>query len=214
VSARLCFDIFYLDLGFSAPLANGHSIFAIPGKALWEQCAMPPAVLGATHFVSSDIAKSSISPHLDRDRMFNELWWLNNCFCEVTGICVGNPFGGEAANLCCHSKCEMTDVGDPLYGMCGRLCIDKLLKELWWLNSCNYCFCESIGNGAVGNLFFGGEAVYDMIAEDDSFYSSTSICLCDTDQCSLPPARDFPSAFASTQSLQVMMDKPHEPMCN
>ena len=24
-----------------------------------------------------DIAKSDISPNLDRDKMFNELWWLN-----------------------------------------------------------------------------------------------------------------------------------------
>ena len=62
-----------------------------------------------------DIAKSDISPNLDRDKMFNELWWLNYCFCEGVGIgAVGNPFfGGEAVNICCHSRCEMTDVGDP-----------------------------------------------------------------------------------------------------
>ena len=28
--------------------------------------------------------------------------------------------------------------------------------QLWWLN---YCFCEGVGIGAVGNPFFGGEAV-------------------------------------------------------
>eukprot|EP00490_Sorites_sp_Unknown_P003211 CAMPEP_0114663852 /NCGR_PEP_ID=MMETSP0191-20121206/27719_1 /TAXON_ID=126664 /ORGANISM="Sorites sp." /LENGTH=103 /DNA_ID=CAMNT_0001904403 /DNA_START=341 /DNA_END=653 /DNA_ORIENTATION=- len=28
----------------------------------------------------------------------------------------------------------MTDVGDPFYGICGQLCIDMLLQELWWLN--------------------------------------------------------------------------------
>ena len=33
-----------------------------------------------------DIAKSDISPNLDRDKMFNELWWLNYCFCEGVGI--------------------------------------------------------------------------------------------------------------------------------
>ena len=62
-----------------------------------------------------DIAKSDISPNLDRDKMFNELWWLNYCFCEGVGIgAVGNPFfGGEAVNICLHSRCEMTDVGDP-----------------------------------------------------------------------------------------------------
>eukprot|EP00490_Sorites_sp_Unknown_P020558 CAMPEP_0114661798 /NCGR_PEP_ID=MMETSP0191-20121206/23342_1 /TAXON_ID=126664 /ORGANISM="Sorites sp." /LENGTH=44 /DNA_ID= /DNA_START= /DNA_END= /DNA_ORIENTATION= len=42
-----------------------------------------------------DIAKSDISPNLDRDKMFNELWWLNYCFCEGVGIgAVGNPFFG------------------------------------------------------------------------------------------------------------------------
>ena len=54
-----------------------------------------------------DIAKSDISPNLDRDKMFSELWWLNYCFCEGVGIgAVGNPFfGGEAVNICLHSKC-------------------------------------------------------------------------------------------------------------
>eukprot|EP00437_Effrenium_voratum_P001511 CAMPEP_0181431730 /NCGR_PEP_ID=MMETSP1110-20121109/18402_1 /TAXON_ID=174948 /ORGANISM="Symbiodinium sp., Strain CCMP421" /LENGTH=52 /DNA_ID=CAMNT_0023555111 /DNA_START=59 /DNA_END=213 /DNA_ORIENTATION=- len=33
---------------------------------------------------------------------------------------------------------------------------DKMFSELWWLN---YCFCEGVGIGAVGNPFFGGEAV-------------------------------------------------------
>ena len=56
-----------------------------------------------------DIAKSDISPNLDRDKMFNELWWLNYCFCEGVGIgAVGNPFfGGEAVNICLHSKCTL-----------------------------------------------------------------------------------------------------------
>lgn len=58
-----------------------------------------------------DIAKSDISPNLDRDKMFNELWWLNYCFCEGVGIgAVGNPFfGGEAVNICLHSKCASAD---------------------------------------------------------------------------------------------------------
>ena len=95
-----------------------------------------------------DIAKSDISPNLDRDKMFNELWWLNYCFCEGVGIgAVGNPFfGGEAVNICLHSKCEMTDIGDP--------------------------FCSNI-----------------------------RVCLCLTDQCSLPPAPGSPICVCFNKKL-------------
>ncbi|CAJ1352827.1 unnamed protein product [Effrenium voratum] len=95
-----------------------------------------------------DIAKSDISPFLDRDKMFNDLWWLNYCFCEGVGIgAVGNPFcGGEAVNVCLHSRCEMTDVGDP--------------------------FC-----------------------------SSMRVCLCITDQCSLPPAQGSPICVCFNKKL-------------
>ena len=95
-----------------------------------------------------DIAKSDISPNLDRDKMFNELWWLNYCFCEGVGIgAVGNPFcGGEAVNICLHSRCEMTDVGDP--------------------------FCSNI-----------------------------RVCLCITDQCSLPPAEGSPICVCFNKKL-------------
>ena len=59
-----------------------------------------------------DIAKSDISPNLDRDKMFNELWWLNYCFCEGVGIgAVGNPFfGGEAVNICLQSRCHLASL--------------------------------------------------------------------------------------------------------
>ena len=95
-----------------------------------------------------DIAKSDISPNLDRDKMFSELWWLNYCFCEGVGIgAVGNPFfGGEAVNICLHSRCEMTDVGDP--------------------------FCSNI-----------------------------RVCLCITDQCSLPPAPGSPICVCFNKKL-------------
>ncbi|CAL1132565.1 unnamed protein product, partial [Cladocopium goreaui] len=95
-----------------------------------------------------DIAKSDISPNLDRDKMFNELWWLNYCFCEGVGIgAVGNPFcGGEAVNICLHSRCEMTDVGDP--------------------------FCSNI-----------------------------RVCLCITDQCALPPSEGSPICVCFNKKL-------------
>ena len=88
---------------FRGKIAAQISQFIVPGPKFLETSTMP------------DIAKSDISPNLDRDKMFNELWWLNYCFCEGVGIgAVGNPFfGGEAVNICLHSRCEMTDVGDP-----------------------------------------------------------------------------------------------------
>ena len=42
---------------------------------------------------------------------------------------------------------------EPLPNVC---CWRPRFSELWWLN---YCFCEGVGIGAVGNPFFGGEAV-------------------------------------------------------
>mmetsp|Transcript_14836 Transcript_14836/g.18208 ORF Transcript_14836/g.18208 Transcript_14836/m.18208 type:complete len:324 (-) Transcript_14836:318-1289(-) len=178
VSTGICFGNFYVDLGCSAPQVNGRFIFVIQGKALWGQCAMPPAVLGATHFVSPAIAKFGISPNLDCDKMVNELW----CFCKGIDIRVGNPFfGKEAVNISCHNRCEMIDVGDPCcYGICVRLCIQK--RTPWWLY---YCFYEGIGICAVGNPFFGGEAVIlcyhsklNMMDMGDPFCSSMSVCLC------------------------------------
>ena len=108
----------------------------------------PSSLLVFSRNTMPDIAKSDISPNLDRDKMFNELWWLNYCFCEGVGIgAVGNPFfGGEAVNICLHSKCEMTDIGDP--------------------------FCSNI-----------------------------RVCLCLTDQCSLPPAPGSPICVCFNKKL-------------
>jgi len=220
VNACLCFCIFYMDMGLSAPQANGHPIFAIQEKALQAQGAMPRVVCKATHLVSPDTAKSGISPNLDRDKMFNELWWLHYCFCDGIGICGGYLlFGGEAATLCRHSRCEINDVGDPLcYGICFCLCIDKLLKVLWWLN---YSLCEGIGIGAIGNLFFGGEAAnicchsrYEMTDVEVPFCSSISICPYVADQCFLPLVRDLPFAVASTKCWQEMIDQPQGALRN
>jgi len=197
--------IFCMGMGFSAPQANGRSIFAIQGKALWEQGAMPPAVLGAIHLASSNIAKSGTSPNMNRDKMFNEPWWLHYCFCEEIDIGnVGTPcFGGEAVNIWCHSWRGMTMVGDPsCSGICDRLCIDKMFSELWWLN---YCFCVGIGNGAVGNPTLGGETLSIcchnrcvIIDEDDTICRSIRAGLSIMDHCSCHQPQDFPSAFAFT----------------
>merc|ERR1712224_267028 len=55
--------------------------------------------------------------NLNRDKMFNEAWWLNYCFCFGRAIGdIGNPYiGSEAKNICIHQTCEMTDVGDPWF---------------------------------------------------------------------------------------------------
>ena len=121
---------------FHGKIAAQISQFIVAGSQFLETSTMP------------DIAKSDISPNLDRDKMFNELWWLNYCFCEGVGIgAVGNPFfGGEAVNICLHSRCEMTDVGDP--------------------------FCSNI-----------------------------RVCLCITDQCSLPPAEGSPICVCFNKKL-------------
>ena len=50
---------------FVGKIAAQISQFIVPGPKFLETSTMP------------DIAKSDISPNLDRDKMFNELWWLN-----------------------------------------------------------------------------------------------------------------------------------------
>ena len=56
--------------------------------------------------------------------MFNELWWLNYCFCQGRGVgAIGNPFfGSEVNEICIHSKCQMTDIGDPFCARCECAC--------------------------------------------------------------------------------------------
>jgi len=201
---------FCMGLGFSALQANGRSIFVTQGKALWEQCSMPFAVSGSMHFGSFDIARSGLAPTLDLDKMFNELWWLNDCFCNGIGIsAVGNPcLGGELVNNCCYIRCEMTDEGDPFCsGICACLSTVKMFSELWWLTS---CFYESFGSGAVGNPILGGEdvnicwhSIYVMIDVGDTPCSNVRVCLCIIDQCSLPPSTGFPICVCSHQSMQV-----------
>jgi hypothetical protein len=53
--------------------------------------------------------------NLDRDKMFNDAWWLQYCCCRGVAIGdIGNPyFGEEGRNLCLHSTCELTQIGDP-----------------------------------------------------------------------------------------------------
>ena len=105
-----CFGMFWINFVWHIC-----DLWAADQTSLEERFAFCSLLQSPRTRTMPDIAKSDISPNLDRDKMFNELWWLNYCFCEGVGIgAVGNPFfGGEAVNICCHSRCEMTDVGDP-----------------------------------------------------------------------------------------------------
>ena len=69
-------------------------------------------------------------------------------------------------------------------------------------------FQEGVGIGAVGNPFFGGEAVNiclhskcEMTDIGDPFCSNIRVCLCLTDQCSLPPAPGSPICVCFNKKL-------------
>lgn len=72
------------------------------------------------------VTKSDIHPNFDRDKMFAEAWWLNYCFCvgRAIGDC-GNPYAGaDVKEICVHTRCELTEVGDPLCeGLAVECCI-------------------------------------------------------------------------------------------
>jgi hypothetical protein len=70
------------------------------------------------------IDKSSIHKNLDQQEMFKEAWWLQYCCCGGRAIGgIGEPlFGSEARNLCLHSTCEMTGVGDPFCSGLSVMC--------------------------------------------------------------------------------------------
>jgi len=201
--------IICMGLGFDAPQATGGSIFVIQGKALCEQCALPLAESGSIHVVSFDIDKSGFAPYLDRGLMFNELRWLNYCYCNGIGIsAVSNSFlGGNIVNIGCYNWCEMSDVGDPFCsGICACLCIVKLFSEHCWLAS---CFGECIGIGAVGNTILGREDIticchnrYVMIDVSDTFCFSIRVHTCIIDQSSFPPALGFPICVAATKDCR------------
>jgi len=78
----------------------------------------------------AQITQSTVHANLNRDKMFGEAWWLQYCCCAGRAIGdVGNPyFGSEARQLCLHSTCEMTEVGNPfcsglsVYVCCTQQC--------------------------------------------------------------------------------------------
>jgi len=85
----------------------------------------PNAVPHLTPFSATmAITESSVHKNLNRDRLFEEAWWLNYCFCcgrAVGGI--GDPFfGSEVRELCIHGTCLMTDIGDPLCSSVDVMC--------------------------------------------------------------------------------------------
>ena len=64
---------------------------------------------------------------------------------------------------------------------------------------------RGVGIGAVGNPFFGGEAVniclHSRSDVGDPFCSNIRVCLCITDQCSLPPAEGSPICVCFNKKL-------------
>jgi len=144
-----------------------------------------------------DIAKSDISPNLDRDKMFSELWWLNYCFCEAWIWCIFLVIFFRISN----HHINLTTLEEDFYFFFGAfLNLASFMKS----NS----FQEGVGIGAVGNPFFGGEAVNiclhskcEMTDIGDPFCSNIRVCLCLTDQCSLPPAPGSPICVCFNKKL-------------
>lgn len=70
------------------------------------------------------VKNSELAATLDRDKMFNEAWWMNYCFCFGQAIGdIGNPyFASEAKNLCLKSTCQMTEIGNPFCGGISTMC--------------------------------------------------------------------------------------------
>lgn len=69
--------------------------------------------------------ETDIHKNLNAGEMFKNLWWFEYCFCCGSGLGdIGNPLaGGEAKELCLHSRCEITDnFADPLCGGMSVMC--------------------------------------------------------------------------------------------
>jgi len=103
----------------------------------------------------AQIKVSKIHANLDRDKMFGDGWWLSYCCCagRLVGD-VGNPlFGSEARQLCQHSTCEMTDVGNPFCsGMSVMCCITQqcAFPKLDGSPTC-VCFNKQLAGGGTEN---------------------------------------------------------------
>jgi hypothetical protein len=98
---------------------------------------------------------SDISANLDAQKMFSDLWWLNYCFCCGRGIGdIGNPLiGSEGKQLCLHSKCQMTNVGDPLCGGLSVFCCETThfrLPPSADTPICVLCSKELVGKSGSG----------------------------------------------------------------
>jgi len=99
------------------------------------------------------ITKSKIHANLDQDAMFKELWFLEYCCCGGRGIGdVGNPFfGSEVRELCMHSTCEMTEVGNPFCsGLTVNCCITQqcAFPKLDGSPTC-VCFNKQLAGGGT-----------------------------------------------------------------
>jgi len=105
--------------------------------------------------MTAEIKTSKVHANLDRDKMFSDAWWLQYCCCAGRAVgAVGEPFfGSEARNLCMHSTCEMTGVGDPFCsGISVMFCITQqcAFPKLEGSPTCVCCNKTLAGGGTDG----------------------------------------------------------------
>jgi len=74
------------------------------------------------------ITESSIHKNLNMDEMFKSAWWLQYCCCGGRAVgAVGEPLiASEARQLCLHSTCELTEVGNPF---CADFSVDCCITQ-------------------------------------------------------------------------------------
>jgi len=81
---------------------------------------------------------------------------------------------------------------------------DKMYKEGWWLQ---YCICDGVIIGDVGNPFFGGESKdlcehssCQCVEVGNPFCSNFATCLCITDQCNFPKLDGSPTCVCCSKN--------------
>jgi hypothetical protein len=105
--------------------------------------------------MTAEIKTSKIHDNFNRDKLFDEGWFLTYCCCGGRAVGdVSNPlFGSEARNLCLHSTCEMTEVGNPFCsGMSVMCCITQqcAFPKIDGSPTC-VCFNKQLAGGGTEN---------------------------------------------------------------
>ena len=106
-------------------------------------------------WAEATIDKSTIHANLDQQKMFSDAWWLEYCCCGGRAVGdIGNPlFGSEMRELCMHSTCEMTEVGNPFCAdMSVNCCITQqcAFPKIDGSPTC-VCFNKQLAGGGTEN---------------------------------------------------------------